>query len=477
MYRKYNYPTLRVFILDEFAIVVAFVCAYLMRFPFPNLSWQNIWGGVYLTLVATLGSFHGIVFLVYDKAKKSIFEQDPVENMMTIIKSRCILIALSFLYLFVIQRIQESSRTVIMLFFALSIVFDYLFRMLYRRYHLRKYGHLMMRKVLTIEAPYPDDQEFIRRVSEQDYDDVIICDSPDDTDGRIRLVKAAEKAGIRVFCTVHSMGYTVRTGIITNIGEYAAIPVAIRPEKFPLFGVNYSICKTEEAVLHVIRHVRELAGRYICFSNVHTSVMARENKDYAGVLNGAAFTFPDGNPVAVLQKKHGIVGSERVAGPDFMEHMFKNTTDGSITHYFYGSSQKTLDALKENLEKKYPGLVIKGLYSPPFRELTPEEDRADVEMINEAGADIIWIGLGAPKQEKWMQAHEGKVNGIMMGVGAGFDFHAGTIKRAPLWIQKTGFEWLYRLFQDPGRLIRRYVVTNIKFFWYLGIDTLKETLR
>ena len=236
--------------------------------------------------------------------------------------------------------------------------------------------------------------------------------------------------------------------------------------------MNYSIARTEEAVLHVIRHAKELAGQYVCFSNVHTSVMARESKEYASVLNDSAFTFPDGNPIAVLQRKSGLIGAERVAGPDFMEHMFRDTADGNISHFFYGATQETLDLLKENLERKYPGINIKGLYSPPFRELTQEEDQADVDMINASGADIIWIGLGAPKQEKWMKAHKGRVNGVMMGVGAGFDFHAGTIKRAPVWIQKIGLEWLYRLFQDPGRLIKRYVITNVKFFWYLLVDTL-----
>ena len=192
-----------------------------------------------------------------------------------------------------------------------------------------------------------------------------------------------------------------------------------------------------------------------------------ENADYKQVLNEAAFVFPDGKPIAFLQQKKGLIGAERVAGPDFMEHMFRDTQDGKISHFFYGSSQETLYALKDNLLRKYPGLNIKGMYSPPFRELSAEEDQADVDMLNNSGADIIWIGLGAPKQEKWMNAHEGKVSGVMMGVGAGFDFHAGTIKRAPKWIQKIGFEWLYRLFQDPGRLFKRYFVTNIKFMWYL----------
>ena len=107
------------------------------------------------------------------------------------------------------------------------------------------------------------------------------------------------------------------------------------------------------------------------------------------------------------------------------------------------------------------------MYSPPFRALTTEEDEQITHMINDSGADIVWVGLGAPKQEQWMNAHKGKINGVMMGVGAGFDFHAGTIQRAPVWTQKMGLEWLYRLTQDPKRLFKRYLVTNTKFLWYL----------
>ncbi len=140
--------------------------------------------------------------------------------------------------------------------------------------------------------------------------------------------------------------------------------------------------------------------------------------------------------------------------------------DGKHSHYFYGSTEETLSALSEALPEKYPGLRIAGFYSPPFRELTEEEDSSVTAMIKEADPDFIWIGLGAPKQEKWMAAHKGAFRGVMLGVGAGFDFHAGTVKRAPRWIQKIGFEWLYRLFQDPKRLIKRYVVTNTKFLLY-----------
>ena len=234
-----------------------------------------------------------------------------------------------------------------------------------------------------------------------------------------------------------------------------------------LFGIQYVVTTLSQAQKYVVSHVKELSGKYICFSNVHTSVMAREHEDYRKVLNGAAFVFPDGNPIVRHQRRCGYKDAMRVAGPDFMRAVFNASRDGSVTHYFYGSKESTLEKLKRNLERDYPGIVIKGMFSPPFREISPREDEEYVKMINAAGADFVWVGLGAPKQEKWMKAHEGRINGVMMGVGAGFDFHAGTIRRAPVWIQKIGFEWLYRMFQDPRRLIRRYVVTNTKYAWYL----------
>ena len=121
--------------------------------------------------------------------------------------------------------------------------------------------------------------------------------------------------------------------------------------------------------------------------------------------------------------------------------------------------------LETKLKEKYPRLQIAGMVSPPYRALQAEEDEAAVRAINEAEPDIVWVGLGAPKQENWMYAHQGRVNGVMIGVGAGFDYHAGTIRRAPLWMQKASLEWLYRLLQDPKRLFGRYLKTNFKYLW------------
>lgn len=238
----------------------------------------------------------------------------------------------------------------------------------------------------------------------------------------------------------------------------------------PIFGVNYCVSNLQEAVSYVLANLKDLSGQYICFSNVHTTVMAKENPAYRDILNSAALTYPDGAPIAKLQRKRNNPTAKRVAGPDFMDLMFQATADGKIKHYFFGSKEETLEALKQNLLEKYPNLNICGMYSPPFRKLTPEEDKQDIERINYSGADIIWVGLGAPKQEQWMNAHKDKINGVMMGVGAGFDFHAGTIQRAPKWVQKIGLEWLYRLSRDPKRLFKRYLVTNTKFLWYLLRD-------
>jgi exopolysaccharide biosynthesis WecB/TagA/CpsF family protein len=178
---------------------------------------------------------------------------------------------------------------------------------------------------------------------------------------------------------------------------------------------------------------------------------------------------PDGSPIAKEIRRNGFQNAERVAGPDFMEEMFRITDGTEVRHYFYGASEETIAGLRENLEHKYPGLKIAGMVSPPFRELSEEEDRQAINKINESNADLIWIGLGAPKQEKWMYRHREEIDGLMLGVGAGFDFHAGTIKRAPVAIQNMGMEWLYRLFQDPKRLFKRYLVTNTRFIWLNNI--------
>lgn len=281
------------------------------------------------------------------------------------------------------------------------------------------------------------------------------------------LVDIFNRNGVNVSYSLSVGGNDLAEQMLTKRGSYETILYSSMAERCEVLNVPYAITNLDSAVNYVKTHVQALSGQYLCFSNVHTTVMAKENKHFLKIMRGAAVVFPDGAPVAKQIKKYGYEEAGRVPGPDFMGEMFRATMDGKVSHFFYGSTQKTLDLLRENLEKNYPGIDIRGMYSPPFRALTPEEDRDIIDMINASGADIIWIGLGAPKQERWMAAHKGMLKGVCAGVGAGFNFHAGNIRRAPYWVQKIGMEWLYRLIQDPRRLFSRYLVTNSKYIWYI----------
>ncbi|WP_321001956.1 WecB/TagA/CpsF family glycosyltransferase [Eisenbergiella porci] len=240
-----------------------------------------------------------------------------------------------------------------------------------------------------------------------------------------------------------------------------------------ILGTKINITDMEKTVSYIEQHLDELKGHYICVSNVHTTVTAYRDNEYREVQNNAAMNIPDGKPLSIVQRHNGFKEAGRVPGPDLMPEIFRLSEKKGYRHYFYGSRQETLDALKVKLAEEYPKMNVVGMYSPPFRPMTEEEDEEAIRNINECNPDFIWIGLGAPKQEKWMAAHDGKVCGIMLGVGAGFDFHAGTIKRAPLWMQEFCMEWLFRIGQDPKRLFPRYLDTNFSFVFYLFREWLK----
>lgn len=230
-----------------------------------------------------------------------------------------------------------------------------------------------------------------------------------------------------------------------------------------ILGTKILVTNMAETVDIIEKEIEELRGKYICVGNVHTTVMAHDDAQYHNVQNSAAFVLPDGKPLSVYSRKHGFPEAERVTGPDLMLELFAR--ENGLTHYFYGSTPETLAMLEEKLRAQYPHLQIVGMVSPPFKKLSEEEDAEEIRKINESGADIIWVGLGAPKQENWMYEHMDKVGGVMIGVGAGFDYHAGNIKRAPMWMQRMSLEWLYRLLQDPKRLFKRYLATNTRYLW------------
>ncbi len=252
-----------------------------------------------------------------------------------------------------------------------------------------------------------------------------------------------------------------------------------------ILGVNIAVTNMQDTISLIVSQINELRGKFICLSNVHTTVISDKDEEYRTIQNAAFLALPDGSPLALVQRLRGYKGAEQVAGPDLMPALWKATENTPISHYFYGSSQETIDALRNKLSSKYPGLQIAGMEAPPFRPLTEEEDAQAVERINNSGASIVWVGLGAPKQERWMYEHQDEINALMLGVGAGFDFHAGTVKRAPSWMRNHYLEWLYRLIQDPKRLWKRYVTTNGKFVllsikdafqWRKYVDSDKKNL-
>lgn len=252
-----------------------------------------------------------------------------------------------------------------------------------------------------------------------------------------------------------------------------------------ILGVNIAVTNMQDTVDLIVSQIDDLRGKFICLSNVHTTVMAEADEEYRIIQNSAFLALPDGSPLALVQRLRGYKEAEQVPGPDLMPALWKETENTEISHYFYGSTPETIDALHVKIKEKYPLLKIAGMESPPFRPLSEEENKEVIQRINDSGASIVWVGLGAPKQERWMYEHQDKINALMLGVGAGFDFHAGTVKRAPQWMRNHYLEWLYRLVQDPGRLWKRYVKTNSKFLmlsikdafvWKKYVDSDKKNL-
>lgn len=232
-----------------------------------------------------------------------------------------------------------------------------------------------------------------------------------------------------------------------------------------ILGVNIAAINMEWLLKYLDKNIKDIKGDYICVSNVHTTVTSYEDDSYRDIQNGGLMAIPDGGPLSTVGQKRGCKNMLRTTGPSLMGEIFKVSAEKGYRHYFYGSKEETLELLYQKLTQNYPRIQIAGMYSPPFRTLTEEEDKAVIERINETKPDFVWIGLGAPKQEKWMADHQGKIDGLMLGVGAGFDYYAENIKRAPMWMQRSNLEWLYRLMQDPKRLFKRYWSTNTKFIW------------
>jgi len=233
---------------------------------------------------------------------------------------------------------------------------------------------------------------------------------------------------------------------------------------------------TETSYLDATRLIRLWAdtseSRYVCFANVHVLMEAWDSPDFREILNHADLVTPDGMPLVWAMHLKGQSDQTRVYGPTLMLYALEAASQGQIPVGFYGGAPEVLGLLVERMRARYAGLNVVFSMSPPFQEVRQEEENEIVEKINESGARILFVGLGCPKQEIWMAEHRGRVNAVMLGVGAGFDFHAGVKPQAPVWMQRIGLEWLFRLVSEPRRLWRRYLYHNPRFVVLAAADLL-----
>ena len=238
------------------------------------------------------------------------------------------------------------------------------------------------------------------------------------------------------------------------------------PPRVNVLGVGISVLNLDSAVATL--RAALAAGRrgYVTVTGVHGVMESQEDEALRLIHNQSLLTTPDGMPMVWLSRQAGHQSAGRVYGPDLMESVFAWTQQSGHTHFFYGGNTGVAEELKAKLEQRYPGIRIVGTFTPPFRPLNPDELAALAKQVREVQPDFFWVGLSTPKQERFMAEHMAKLDAkIMIGVGAAFDFHAGRVRQAPRWIQRSGFEWLYRLCAEPRRLWRRYFRNNPRFVW------------
>jgi len=238
----------------------------------------------------------------------------------------------------------------------------------------------------------------------------------------------------------------------------------LTPPRVNVLGVGISAINMSMAIQIIDTWISQRDAHYVCVATVYTVMQAQRDWRLRKVLNRSGLTTPDGMPLVWLGRFHGYTWVDRVYGPDLLLAVCQHGLSRGYRHFFYGGMPGVAERLAQRLSQRFPGLVVAGTFSPPFRPLTESEDAEIVAVLNEAAPDIIWVGLGSPKQDWWMAEHRGRLNApVLVGVGAAFDFLSGSKTQAPGWVQRSGFEWLFRLLQEPRRLWRRYLIYNPLF--------------
>jgi N-acetylglucosaminyldiphosphoundecaprenol N-acetyl-beta-D-mannosaminyltransferase len=240
-----------------------------------------------------------------------------------------------------------------------------------------------------------------------------------------------------------------------------------------VLGVGVSAVNMPLAIAQIQSWIHHREQNYVCITGVHGVMESQRDDDLKRIHNEAGMVTPDGMPMVWINRLRGNSHVGRVYGPDLMLELCQRSVDRGYRHFFFGGGNGVAEKLAAKLAERFPGLRVAGTYTPPFGPVSEEEDQRIVQTINRSGADIVWIGLSTPKQERWMSEHLGRIHApVMIGVGAAFDFHAGLKAQAPRWMQRTGLEWFYRLLTEPKRLWKRYLVNNPLFCTYFMMQTL-----
>lgn len=243
-----------------------------------------------------------------------------------------------------------------------------------------------------------------------------------------------------------------------------------------IISLDVDVIDYEQAIERVDELARTGRGGYVCVANVHMTIEAHDDPKFAAQVNAADLVVPDGKPLSWMQKRLGHKNASQVRGPSLMPMLMAYAEQHELKIGFYGGKPEVIERMVARAKGAYPNLEISYAYSPPFRPPNDDEDSEVVKKINSSGTQILFVGLGCPKGERWMAEHRDRINAVMLGVGAAFDFYAGTLSEAPQWMRKSGLEWLFRLASEPSRLWRRYLYTNSRFL-YLAIKNLTADSR
>jgi N-acetylglucosaminyldiphosphoundecaprenol N-acetyl-beta-D-mannosaminyltransferase len=239
---------------------------------------------------------------------------------------------------------------------------------------------------------------------------------------------------------------------------------------FPILGIPIAAWQIPDVIQEMRRWIAEdLSCHFIAFTGLHGISEANKDARFKRILNKADLVVPDGMPLVWLGRFHGHALRRRVYGPELME-TFCRETRSQYRHFFYGGAPGVAENLAAHLQEQFH-IRVAGTYSPPFRELSSKEDQAIVELVNEAAPDVLWVGLSTPKQEHWMNEHHLNLRvPVLLGVGAAFDLNSGRVRQAPEWMRENGLEWLFRLFVEPRRLWKRYLVTIPSAVWSISFE-------